>query len=818
MPNRHETLEQARAALARGHALEAGRQCARLLSIDPDDVDARYLHARCQAALGNWAGAAGDFRRTLRARPDFEPAWIGLGLCLIESGQLEEAAAAFREALARNPRLADAYNNLGVIHDRLGRLAEAAEYFRRAIAVQPVFLMALLNLGDVLLRLGQASNAVAVLQSAVTLFPRDARVYADLGAAQLAAGDFAAAVAVLERAIVLDNDLAAAAVNLGEAWRNLNSLERAEASFHRALAVRPDLAEAHLGLGRIALERGHSAEAQMRLQRAVQLRPSDAEMALTAASALERLGYSQNALAIYDLALRFVPGDVRLHDARGTQLLRAGHDEEALASFDRALAIEPQRPDSLLNRGRALESLGRHPEAVDCIERALALRPAHGPTIAALASCAFRVCDWQRLDSALEQLSALPLGLDFLPAFLLLAVDVPPAQAAESMRRRGTRLADTITAKPAARGIQSGRGQRSALRIAYLSPDYREHAVAHALVGVIERHDRRNVTSVGISLAASDESAIGHRLRGAFDEFIDASSMSDDDIARTIEERDIDIAVDLAGHTAGARTAVFARRPAPVQINYLGFAASTGCTFIDYMVADAVVLPPADEPLYTERVLRLPHCYLPFDSSRSLPATLTRAEAGLPARGFVFCAFNNAYKINRVLFDLWLGLLREVPESVLWLRSLGALAENNLRAAAAAAGVEAHRLIFAPHLANLDEHIARVRLADVFLDTLPYNAHSSAAEALWAGVPLITCQGNTFAARVGASLLSAAGLQELITSDLASYRSLSLTLAQTPPALERLRQRLDETRSSAPLFDTERYTRDLESRFLGVAL
>jgi predicted O-linked N-acetylglucosamine transferase (SPINDLY family) len=386
----------------------------------------------------------------------------------------------------------------------------------------------------------------------------------------------------------------------------------------------------------------------------------------------------------------------------------------------------------------------------------------------------------------------------------VLASDLEPAEQSAVLRRRGERLARRPRALP------QRRHSHERLRVAYLSPDLREHPVAHALVGVIEQHDRRRFDVLGVSLAASDASPVGQRLRAAFHEFVDASTLSAEAIAEMLREREIDVAVDLAGHTAGARPAIFASRPATVQVNYLGFPGSTGADFVDFIIADHTVVEPADEPRYSERVLRLPHCYLPFDSTSPRSQARSRDQAGLPERGFVFCAFTNGYKISQRVFDLWMSLLADVPGSILWLREAHADTRGRLEARATARGVQPDRLIFAPYVEGRAEYLARLRCADLFLDTLPYNAHTTAMEALWAGVPVLSSPGSGFAGRVGASVLKAAGLDELVCAGLDDYRERALELARGPERLRALRTRLDEQWAALPVFDTERYTRDLE--------
>jgi predicted O-linked N-acetylglucosamine transferase (SPINDLY family) len=336
--------------------------------------------------------------------------------------------------------------------------------------------------------------------------------------------------------------------------------------------------------------------------------------------------------------------------------------------------------------------------------------------------------------------------------------------------------------------------------------------VAYALAGVIAQHDRQRFECLGVSLVAPDDSAIARQLVSYFDDVIDAGALGDRRLVEQLRQRDIDVAIDLAGFTAGARPVLFASRIAPVQVSYLGFAGSTGASYMDYMIADAIVVPPGEEALYSESIVRMPHCYLPFDNRRGpIAPQPSRAAVGLPEQGPVFCGFSNGYKISRPIFDVWLRLLQTVPDSVLWLRAGPAAMEENLRLAARARGVGAERLIFAPFVASMDEHLTRLQCADLFLDTLPYNAHTTAAEALWSGLPVVSCRGRTFAGRVGASVLAAAGLKELVAADLGEYFRLARDLALAPAARESIRMRLLQSRCRAPLFDAGRYTRDLEA-------
>ena len=352
------------------------------------------------------------------------------------------------------------------------------------------------------------------------------------------------------------------------------------------------------------------------------------------------------------------------------------------------------------------------------------------------------------------------------------------------------------------------------IRVAYLSGDFREHPVGYLTAGLFEHHDKARFETTAISFGADRDSPMRDRIKGAFENFIDVGRQSDHDIADLVRRLEIDIAVDLMGFTIHNRLGVLARRPAPIQVNYLGYSGTMGADCFDYILADATVIPEEQRAFYSEQVVWLPDCYLVNDDRRAIAErTPTRRECGLPEEGFVFCCFNNSYKLGPTTFAVWMWLLAAMPASVLWLSEANVTAQANLRRAAEQRGVAAERLIFAPRLPDVAEHLARQRQADLFLDTLPYNAHTTASDALWAGVPVLTCPGATFAGRVAASLVKAVGLDELIAPSLADYEARALALARDPARLAALRQKLARNRITAPLFDTERSTRNIEAAY-----
>jgi predicted O-linked N-acetylglucosamine transferase (SPINDLY family) len=416
-----------------------------------------------------------------------------------------------------------------------------------------------------------------------------------------------------------------------------------------------------------------------------------------------------------------------------------------------------------------------------------------------------KLCDWGvRAERVIDLARRCREGQEINPFVMLHALDEPEIHflAAKATARLS---APTGTFRPA---VEHGR-----LRVAYLSGDFREHPMAYQIVELFERHDRARFETCGFCLQPGPESPIRQRVRRSFDHFVEAAERSDREIAALLEKFQIDIAVDLGGYTDGSRTRALLFRPAPIAVSYLGYPGTLGADYIDYIIADPHVIPPESEHFYTEKIARMPDCYYPSDTKdRGEAMPPSRAAAGLPEKGFVFCTFNNICKLTPEIFDIWMRLLSEVEGSVLWLFASHPATRTNLRAEAKARQVAPERLIFADYQEH-SRHLARIALADLFLDTLPYNAHTTANDALWAGVPVLTCMGRSFAARVAGSQLTAIGADELITHDLGAYEALALKLALHPDGLAAIRARIAKARDGSALFDMERLCRNLENAY-----
>ena len=795
----------------RGNLAEAERLYLQVLAAKPDHFDGlqmlgilRYQQRRLLDALA-LIGAA------LKENPKAPPALLNYGLVLDALTRREEALASYDKALALQPNYAEALYNRGIVLRGLQRPAEALASFERALSVRPDYAEAHYNRGNALQDLARPAEALASYDRALAIRPDTAEVLYHRGNVLQALRRPAEALASYDKALTIKPDHVAALNNRGNTLQELGRPLEALASYDRALAIQPAHAQSIYNRGIVLRELQRPAEALASFDRVLSIKPDHVDALNNRGVVLRVLNRPLEALASYDRALSIKPGYVDVLNNRASALRDLKRPAEALATIDHALAIEPDHADTLCNRGIALRDLKRPAESLASFEAALAIAPDHRYAFAGMAYAALAICDWARTAVIAGELeSRVAQRHSVIPPFTLLGYGSDPSVQLECARW-SIESEIPVAAQPPRKAATRPDDK---LRIAYLSTDFRRHPVASLIAELIELHDRARFEVVGISYGPDDQSDLRERLVRAFDQFHDVRSRSDRDVAELLNHMQVDIAVDLSGRTQDARLGILAHRPAPVQATYLGYAGTTGAGFIDYVIADRTVLPFDQQPFYTEKIVHLPDCFQANDSTRKIAAaTPTRSEAGLPDGGFVFCCFNNNFKITRPVFDVWIRLLRAVAGSVLWLSQDNAEAKENLHKAAAARGVDPARLIFAPRVEGDDEHLARHRLADLFVDTLPYNAHATASDALWAGLPLLTCRGASFAGRVAASLLHAAGLPELATNDLAEYEALALRLAADAALLGAFRHRLAQNRTACPLFDTDRFRRHIEEAY-----
>lgn len=690
---------------------------------------------------------------------------IDQAVSLHRSGKLADAERLYREVLAADPQNFAARHLLGVVFAQLGRGEDALTEIAAALAIKPGDAEALLNQANILKMLGRTGEAVSGFTGALAARP---------GWPQ-------------------------ALNNRGTVLQSLGRFDEALADYDAALAYAPDYVEALNNRGSVLQDLKRPAEALAAYDQTLRLAPGFAAAFNNRGSALLDLRRFADALGCFDRALQLRPNDAEALNNRGNALQGLMRYEEAVASYDRALALRPDYPEAQNNRGSALQQLKRHDEALASFESAGGQPHAFGGA----AMAALNLCDWERTEKIGAQMPARIAAGEAVPPWVLLGYS-----GDESLQLQCARnvIARRFPVLPPA--MAAARAAPARIRLAYISSDFVHHPVAAQVSQLIETHDRARFEVLGLSTGPDDGSAQRRRLMTAFDQFHDLKDQNAFGAAQLIRKLEVDLLVDLNGHTQGDNFDILAHRPAPVQATWLGYASTTGAPFIDYLIADPVVAP--DAAAFSEKLALLPNCFFPTDTGNAIGAVPSRAQAGLPQDGFVFCSFNNNWKITAPVFAIWMRLLRDVPGSVLWLKKPGNAAMQNLQKAAQAHGIDSGRLVFAPG-APLDVHFARHALADLFLDTLPYNAHATACDALWAGLPVLTCRGSAYAGRVAASMLITAGVPELVTENSQAYEALALELARDHARLQSLRTKLG-TRTS-PLFDTPRFARDIEALY-----
>jgi predicted O-linked N-acetylglucosamine transferase (SPINDLY family) len=495
---------------------------------------------------------------------------------------------------------------------------------------------------------------------------------------------------------------------------------------------------------------------------------------------------------------------------RSYALRQLGRDEEALLCLDRVLTLNPGLAEAILNRASLLFRLRRYEAAAADYERLLALDPDFPFARGHLMFSRRQICDWRDFEPQRDAiLAGLASRKRIVAPFQAKSLGLTPEQELACAQIWAS---DQIPQR--ASPIRAKVGSQTRIRVAYVSGDFHAHAMASLAAGLFEHHDKSRFETIAISFGPDDKSDMRARLTRAFDRFIDARGLSEAELAALIQDMDVDIAVDLMGYTENCRPAIFAARAAPVQVNYLGYPGTTGADYIDYLIGDATIIPASEHRHYAEKVVTLPDSFMPADDGRDIATAMaSRTQERLPETGFVFCSFNASYKISPAVFDIWMGLLLQIDSSVLWLGQANEAARANLMREAEKRGVPAARLIFADYRQSPADHLARLKLADLFLDTVPYNAHATASDALWVGLPVLTCRGAAFAGGVGASMLHSLDVPELVADSLEAYEACALNLAREPHALAALKAKLERNRGTSALFDTVRYTRNLESAF-----
>lgn len=801
----------------RGNTLcEMGRHAEALKSYDrasglqPQFAPTFYNRGVALQALKRFDDALQSYDRALELNANHAEALSNRGTILREMNRPGQALASFDRGLALNPQDYAAWHNRGTILRDLKRLPEALESFHMALAIKPDFVEALNNRGAVLQQLNKPQQALSDFEKVLAIAPNyfDARL--NRASALRDMKRFDEALPILEEMVATEPGSAEAWNNMGTVLQRMKRHDQALESFDRALALKPGDLEILFNRGVALQGMNRHEDALVVFDSVLEGRPDFAEALYNRGNTFWVLKGPLAALQCYEQALAIKGDYPEALNRRGLALAILRRPEEALVSYSRALNFKGDFAEALCNRGNLRWQHKKDYEgAVRDLEQALATDPDYDYAQGDLFHLQMHACAWSSFDHDLSIIDeGVRSGRKIVRPFAYQAVSrVPP-----DLKACSAIYAEDLFPPMSLARTKERRSHRK-IRIGYMSGEFREQATAYLTAGLYELHDRDEFDIVAIDTGYSDGSPMRKRLEAAFSEMIVVSSDSDKIAAERIAAEEIDILVNMNGYFGDLRMGICAHRPAPIQVNYLGFPATLGANYIDYIIADRVVVPENERDCYAEKIAYLPHTYQANDNKRAVPERgASRAEHGLPDHAFVFCNFNQSYKLTPSMFSVWVRLLKQVEGSVLWVLESNKWQSQNLRAEISRQGITPDRIIFAPMVSQA-EHLGRLGLADLFLDSLPYNAHTTASDALWAGLPLLTCLGSAFPGRVAASVLKAGGMPELITQGLDEYEALALKLARDKNYLLSLRRRLQQNRETTPLFNTNAYRQHLESAY-----
>lgn len=689
------------------------------------------------------------------------------------------------------------------------RLHEAQTYYAKVLQLAPQHLQAFHLLGIVALQTNQPQRALTILRGVVTALPQSAAAQNDLGNAQFQLGQFASAICSYEQAIGLNPDYFEAQFNRANALLEMKHYEEAVRGFNIAIAISPDNPAAYVNRGNALreLKDGHGAVTSY--DAAIALNPRHFGAHNNRGAACHDLQQFEEAKASFRKAIELIPEYAGAHFNLGRTYRDLGLFDDAAASLSRAIALDPNYPNAYVEYANILYRIKRHDAAVASIDRAIALGAEDASIHGLRLHCKMQSCDWRDADTELAQLFVrIEDGEAAVNPFALLGLCGSPRlqrKAAENWARNQGYAIPSVAIMPK-------HARHDKIRVGYFSADFYDHAIGNLVVELFETHDRSQLEVVAVSLGPDIRDVVGDRIKRAADRFIDAHKMSDRGIVDLCRQMELDIAVDLGGYSGVSRPNLFALRVAPIQVSYLGYVGTMGAQFMDYLLAEAMIVPPESRCHYSEKIAYLPRYQVNPSMRRTAGRVFTRAELGLPSAGFVFCCFNNDYKLSPEIFDSWMRILRKAEDSTLFLLAETELVKDNLRREAIRRGIDSERMVFGGRLEFAD-YMARYRAPDLFLDTLPFNAGTTASDALWAGLPVLTCTGEAFAGRVAASILGSLGLAELVASTPQQYEERAVELARNPQELSHIRQKLADARCSSPVFEPRAFARDLEGTF-----
>lgn len=725
-----------------------------------------------------------------------------------DKGQLGQAKVLYEQVLKMDSNNFSALHFLGIIAAQTNNFEHAVELISRAIKYKPQMEGAHYNLGKALSSIHQHQAAIDSYDKAIALNPDYAEAYYNRGNAQRALNQQDAAIQSYNQTIAIMPDHVNAYNNRGNVLRDLKLYDAAIQNYDRAIALNPDYVDAYNNRGNVLKDLKQQESAIKSYDQAIALKPDYVDGYYNRGVALGELHQYQAAIDNFDQAIMLNSSFAEAYFQRGNTLSALNAHDEAIQSYEQAIALKPDYVDALHNLGVTQKNIKNPQEALESFDRVIALSPDYPYLYGTRLNTKMHICDWNNLENQCAHLAIkIEQNEKASHPFTLLGVT-----SSLALQRKATEI--WVKDHPIHSCLEMPKHHRyDKIRIGYFSADFRYHPVSLLTAELFEKHDRTKFELTAFSFNPYKEDNMTKRIEFAFDNFINVKDLSDASVVELSRNIGIDIAIDLGGFTKDNRSGIFAMRAAPIQVSYLGYLGTMAADYIDYLIADPIIIPEKEKHHYLEKIVYLPS-YQVNDSTRHISnKKLTREELGLPKTGFIFCCFNHNYKIMPSTFDSWMSILKGVEKSILFLYADNNLAAINLKKEAALRDVDPDRLYFGKRL-PVSEYLDRYRVADLFLDTLPYNAGTTASDALWAGLPVITCIDESFASRMAASLLHAINLPDLITSTKEDYKALAIELATNPKKLAKIKKRLENNRLTTSLFDTELFTKNIEASYI----
>jgi predicted O-linked N-acetylglucosamine transferase (SPINDLY family) len=764
---------------------------------------------------GRLAEAKQIYTQVLAKQPNCYDALHLVGTIALQNNDLIVALELISKAIEIKPDYAEAWNNRGYAYNELKSYEEALASYDRAINIKPDYAAAQSNRGNTLNTLKRYEEALASYDRAIEIKPDYAEAWNNRGYALNNLKRYEEALVSYDRAVEIKPDYPAAWSNRGVVLNNFKRYEEALASYNRAIQIKPNLREIEIeawsnrGVALNNLKRYE--QALVSYSRAIEIEPDYALAWSNRGSVLNDLKRHEEALGNCERAIEIKPDYAEAWSNRGNALNDLKRYEQALASFDRAIEIRPDFALAWSNRGYVLNNLKRYEEAIASLERSIEFNPNAEFVLGELVHTQMKICDWSNLERRLQTIEAgIMSGNTVSRPFSVLGLfDKPKLQ-----RQCAEIYAKQELSQTSQLGAIIKRSKGKKIRIGYFSMDFWEHPVSQLMVEIIELHNRDRFEIYAFSFGVDTKDQMRQRMEKAFDRFFDVKNFSELEIARLAREQAIDIAIDLGGYTKDSRAQIFAERVAPLQINYLGYPGTLGSECTDYFMGDRVTIPDDNYINFSEKIIFLPNSFQPNPRQRLIAdKKVSRQSYKLPESGFIFCCFNNTWKITPDIFESWIRILNKVKDSILWLSDTHPIAKRNMLTVFTANNIHLSRIVFAERLPSLADHLQRYLSVNLFLDTFPYCAHTTASDALWAGLPVLTRSGESFVSRGAASQLSNIGLTELVTSSNDDYESLAIELATNPEKLLALKAKLASNRTTAPLFNPQLLTQHIESAY-----